>query len=178
MFAPGEFRDIVPESRRLGIKVLVACQDDRVFRAQIEEFTSWFTFIEYMPTASAFPVFGAQPVVFDGVGGLEMVNQRRMKAMRLGKSVLDFLLSLVAFVFFLPTDLVVTFVKKAGSVEYCTSIPLICLSSALVFLFFLIFFQETVTLPFLRAFAFTLAGTFAIVTTSAGASTVVAGAGF
>ena len=102
VFSPGEFREIVPESRRLGVKILVACQDDRVFRTQIEEFTSWFTFIEYMPTASAFPVFGAQPVAFDGVGGLEMVNQRRMKAMRLGKSVLDFSLSLLAFVFFMP----------------------------------------------------------------------------
>jgi Undecaprenyl-phosphate galactose phosphotransferase WbaP len=95
-------REIVPESRRLGVKILVACQDDRVFKTQIEEFTSWFTFIEYMPTASAFPVFGAQPVAFDGVGGLEMVNQRRMKAMRLGKSILDFSLSLLAFVCFMP----------------------------------------------------------------------------
>lgn len=114
-FAPGEFREIVPESRRLGVKVLVACQDDRVFKAQIEEFTSWFTFIEYMPTAAAFPVFGAQPVVFDGIGGLEMVNQRRMKAMRLGKSVLDFLLSIVAFVFFLPFFAVLPILIKLTS---------------------------------------------------------------
>lgn len=115
MFAPGEFREIVPESRRLGVKVLVACQDDRVFRAQIEEFTSWFTFIEYMPTASAFPVFGAQPVVFDGVGGLEMVNQRRMKAMRLGKSILDFMLSLLAFVCFLPLFVLLPLLIKLTS---------------------------------------------------------------
>lgn len=101
-FGTGELREIVSESRRLGVKILVACQDDRVFKTQIEEFTSWFTFIEYMPTASAFPVFGAQPVAFDGVGGLEMVNQRRMKAMRLGKSILDFSLSLLAFVCFMP----------------------------------------------------------------------------
>lgn len=115
VFSPGEFREIVPESRRLGVKILVACQDDRVFRAQIEAFTSWFTFIEYMPTAAAFPVFGAQPVAFDGVGGLEMVNQRRMKAMRLGKSTLDFLLSLVAFTCFLPLFALVPLLIKLTS---------------------------------------------------------------
>ena len=112
---PGEMRGIVPEARRLGVKVLVACQDDRVFRAQIEEFTSWFTFIEYLPTAEVFPVFGAQPIAFDGVGGLEMVNQRRMKAMRLGKSALDQFLSFVAFACFLPFFVIIPILVKATS---------------------------------------------------------------
>lgn len=115
MFGPGEFREIVPESRRLGVKVLVACQDDRMFRAQLEEFTSWFTFIEYMPTAAAFPISGSQPVSFAGVGGLEMVNQRRMKAMRLGKSILDFSLSVVALLCFLPLFAAIPIVIKLTS---------------------------------------------------------------
>ncbi len=115
VFGQGEFRKIVPESRRLGVKILVASQDDRVFRAQIEEFTSWFTFIEYLPTTAAFPVFGSQSVSFDGIGGLEMVNQRRMKAMRIGKSVLDFCLSVVAFVFFLPFFIAIPILVKATS---------------------------------------------------------------
>ncbi len=110
-----DFHDIVPEARRLGVKILVACQDDRVFRAQIEEFTTWFTFIEYLPTAEAFPIFGSQPIVLDGVGGLEMVNQRRMKAMRFGKSVLDFALSLFAFACFLPFFAVIPILIKATS---------------------------------------------------------------
>ncbi len=110
-----DFHDVVTESRRLGVKILVACQDDRIFRAQIEEFTSWFIFIEYLPTAEAFPIFGSQPIVLDGIGGLEMVNQRRMKAMRLGKSVLDFALSLVAFVVFIPLFLIIPVLIKATS---------------------------------------------------------------
>ena len=110
-----DFRDVVPTARKLGVKILVACQDDRVFRAQIEEFTSWFTFIEYLPTAEAFPVFGAQPIVMDGIGGLEMVNQRRMKAMRLGKSVLDFLFSLLAFVCLLPLFALIPILVKLSS---------------------------------------------------------------
>ena len=110
-----DFRDVVPIARKLGVKILVACQDDRIFRAQIEEFTSWFTFIEYLPTAEAFPVFGAQPIVMDGIGGLEMVNQRRMKAMRLGKSVLDLLLSLLAFVSLLPLFALIPILVKLSS---------------------------------------------------------------
>ena len=115
VFGPGEFRGIVPTARQMGIKILVACQDDRVFHAQIEEFTTWFTFIEYLPTAAAFPVFGSRSIVLDGLGGLEMVNQRRMKAMRLGKSVLDFLLSLVAFVCFLPLFAIIPVLIKLTS---------------------------------------------------------------
>jgi len=114
-FEPGEFRDVVSEARYLGVKILVACQDDRVFRAQIEDFTTWFTFIEYMPTAEAFPIFGAQPISFDGVGGLEMVNQRRMRMMRLGKSTLDLLLSLLAFVCLLPFFVVIPILVKFTS---------------------------------------------------------------
>ena len=110
-----DFRDIVPEAKRLGVKILVACQDDRVFRAQMEDFTSWFTFIEYLPTVEAFPIFGSQPVVLDGIGGLEMVNQRRMKAMRFGKSVLDLVLSFVAFICFLPFFAVIPILVKATS---------------------------------------------------------------
>ena len=110
-----EFREIVPVARRLGVKILVACQDDRVFRTQIEEFTAWFTFIEYLPTVEAFPIFGAQPIVLDGVGGLEMVNQRRMKAMRLGKSTLDLLLSFIAFVCFLPFFILIPILIKLTS---------------------------------------------------------------
>ena len=109
------FRDIVREARHMGVKILVACQDVRMFRAQIEEFTSWFTFIEYMPTAEAFPVLGAQPVAFDGIGGLEMVNQRRMKAMRLGKSALDLLLSLVALFCLLPFFVLIPILVKLTS---------------------------------------------------------------
>ena len=110
-----DFRDVVPEAKRLGVKILVACQDDRVFRAQMEDFTTWFTFIEYLPTAEAFPIFGSQPIALDGVGGLEMVNQRRMSAMRFGKSALDLILSFVAFICFLPFFAVIPVLIKATS---------------------------------------------------------------
>lgn len=110
-----DFRQIVLSARQDGVKILLACQDERLFKTQLEEFTTWFTFVEYFPTAEAFPIYGAQPVVVDSIGGLEMVNQRRMRGMRLGKSLLDLLLSLLAFLVFLPFFLVIPILIKATS---------------------------------------------------------------
>ena len=80
---------IVPESRKLGVRILVACQDDRLFRCQMVEFVTWFTQIEYLASADTFPIYGAQAVSFDGICGLEMVNQRCMGAIRTEKWLLD-----------------------------------------------------------------------------------------
>ena len=39
----GDNGDIVQESRRLGVRILVACQDEREFRQQMAGFASWFS---------------------------------------------------------------------------------------------------------------------------------------
>ena len=98
----GTLRDIVPQARKRDVKMLVACQDNRLFRAQMDEFANWFTYIDYLPAARTFPIFGARAVSFDGIGGLEMVNQGRMKVKRFQKRVMDGLLAFAAFVAFLP----------------------------------------------------------------------------
>ena len=110
-----DFREIVPAAKAAGVKVLIACQDERLFKAQLEEFTTWFTFIEYLPTAEAFPIYGAQPVILDAVGGMEMVNQRRMRGMRFAKSVLDFSLSVAALVCLSPFFIVLPILIKLTS---------------------------------------------------------------
>ena len=110
-----DFREIVPAARDAGVKILLACQDERLFRCQMEEFTSWFSFIEYLPTKDAFPVYGAQPIVLDGVGGIEMVNQRRMRTMRWGKSILDYSLSFLALLVSAPFFIVIPILIKLTS---------------------------------------------------------------
>ena len=110
-----DYHAIVPESRKLGVRVLVACQDDRLFRLQMTEFTTWFTQIEYLPSAETFPISGAQPVAFDGVCGLEMVNQRRMGALRLEKWLLDKALAICALIGLLPFFVVVPILIKLTS---------------------------------------------------------------
>ena len=111
----GTLRDIVPVSRKRDVKILLACQDDRFFRVQMDEFTGWFTYIEYLPTTRTFPVFGSRAVVFDGVGGLEMMNQSRMKAKRIQKRLLDFALAAVAFVCLSPFFIVLPLLIKLTS---------------------------------------------------------------
>lgn len=111
----GTLRDIVPESRKLGIKLLVACQDERLFRTQMDEFSSWFTFILYLPVSRTFPIFGARAVSFDGIGGLEMVNQGRMRIKCFQKRVVDGLFALVAFVVSLPAFVVISVLVKLTS---------------------------------------------------------------
>ena len=111
----GTLHDIVPQSMKLNVKILFACQDDRLFRAQMDEFASWFTYVDYLPASRAFPIFGARAVSFDGLGGLEMVNQGRMRMTRLQKRIMDGLFALVAFLVFLPVFVVVPVVVKLTS---------------------------------------------------------------
>jgi len=111
----GTLRDIVPQSRKRDIKMLVACQDDRLFRAQLDEFSAWFTYVICLPAARAFPIFGARAVSFDGVGGLEIVNQRRMRVKRFQKRVMDGVLAFAAFLAFLPAFVVIPALIKLTS---------------------------------------------------------------
>jgi Undecaprenyl-phosphate galactose phosphotransferase WbaP len=111
----GSLRDIVPESKKRDIKMLVACQEDRLFRAQMDEFAAWFTYIDYLPSAQAFPVFGSRAVSFDGLGGLEMINQRRMRAKRVQKRIVDTALAFTAFLFAVPFFIVIPVLVKLTS---------------------------------------------------------------
>ena len=111
----GSLKDIVPEAERRDVKILLACQDERLFRCQMKEFSAWFTYIEFLPTANAFPVFGARTVTFDGLGGLEMVNQARKRVLRFQKWVLDRVLALVAFVLAIPLFVVIPLLIKLTS---------------------------------------------------------------
>ena len=111
----GTLRDIVPESRKRGVKILFVCQDERLLRAQMNELAAWFTHIVYLPTDRTFPIFGARVVSFGGIGGLEMVNQGRMRAKMFQKSAMDRLFALVAFVAFLPAFAIIPLVVKITS---------------------------------------------------------------
>lgn len=111
----GSLRACVSVARAKDIKILIACQDERLFRQQMKEFAAWFTFIEYLTTTRAFPVYGARPIVFDGIGGLEMVNQGRMRAQRVQKRILDLALAVLAFVCFLPFFILLPILIKLTS---------------------------------------------------------------
>lgn len=114
-FDETKLREIISVAKSKDIKILIACQDVRLFAAQLDEFSNWFTFIEYVPTARAFPFFGSRPIRFDGLGALEMVNQRRMKAKRVQKWLMDRILAVVAFILLSPLFLVLPIFIKLTS---------------------------------------------------------------
>ena len=111
----GDARAVVPVAQKLGVRILVACEDERIFRCRLSEYTKWFTYIEFLPTAATFPVFGSRTVSFDGMGGMEMVNQERMRSLRLQKWLLDKMLSLIAFVLLAPFFVIIAILVKATS---------------------------------------------------------------
>ena len=110
-----QLRNAASVGRRLNVRVLVACSDLRLFQCQMEDYADWFTHVIYLPTARMFPVFGARAVTFDGLGGLEMVSQRQMKALRIQKWVLDKGIALLLFLGLLPLFLVIGILIKLTS---------------------------------------------------------------
>ena len=111
----GSREDTVAGSRRLGVRILIACEDSRIFRCQLRELMEWFTYIEYCPVATAFPVFGSRTVSLSGIGGIELVNQARMRLMRIEKWLLDKTCALVAFVLLSPFFVIVPVLIKLTS---------------------------------------------------------------
>ncbi|MBQ9409328.1 MAG: exopolysaccharide biosynthesis polyprenyl glycosylphosphotransferase [Clostridia bacterium] len=93
---------LVRKAKRRNVRILVTCQDLRLFQCRMETYARWFTHVEYLPSARMFPVLGARAITFDGLGGLEMISQRQMKALRIEKWMLDKGIALLLFLGFLP----------------------------------------------------------------------------
>ena len=60
-------------------------------------------------------MFGAKAVVFDGIGGLEMVNQGRKKLFRVQKRVLDTIMTVFVFLLASPLFIILPILIKATS---------------------------------------------------------------
>ena len=110
-----DVRQILPVAQKLDIKIMLACQDDRLFRAQLRDFASWFNYIEYLPRMEIFPVFGSHSIAIGQVGGLEMINQLRMKAIRWEKNLLDGLAAVIIFLLSIPIMVVISVLVKLTS---------------------------------------------------------------
>ena len=111
----GANRAIVAEAERKGIRVLLACQDPRLFRVEMEGLVKWFHHIEYLPTDEAFPVADGRAISIDGIGGLEMVNQARMSVCHWEKRALDRTLAILIFLVALPFFVIVPVLIKLTS---------------------------------------------------------------
>lgn len=108
-------REVIPEAKRQKVRILVACQDLRLFQCQMEAYARWFTHVEYLPTARTFPILGARAVTFDGLGGLEMVSQRQMGVLRVQKWMLDKGVAVLLFLGLLPLFVLIAILIKLTS---------------------------------------------------------------
>lgn len=97
------------------VRILVSCSEQGVFRRRLEEFLPWFSYLEHVQSVETLPVAGAHVVSFEGLGALEMVNQRRFAFLRAEKWLLDALLSCLAAVFLVPVAVLVALGVKLTS---------------------------------------------------------------
>lgn len=95
--------------------IAVVCRDIRLLRQELAALTRIYTHVIFFPSGEAFPSLGAQVVSVDGIGGLEMVNQRRMRFLRFEKWILDRTLAVVAFVLLSPFFVVIPLLIKLTS---------------------------------------------------------------
>ena len=95
--------------------IAIVCRPPTAFGDELQSLSQRFTHIEFVPEGTVFPTFGTRPVSFDGICGLELVNQRRMRVLRHEKWILDKVLSLLAFIGLLPFFIVVPLLVKLTS---------------------------------------------------------------
>jgi len=115
-FRHNEMEALLEFSRREGVRHLFCCYgDERYFRVQMPVLARSFDFIEYLPTAQSFSIAGSSAISVGSLGGLEMVNQRRLRFLRFEKSALDYALAFVLFVFTLPLFVLVPVLVKLTS---------------------------------------------------------------
>lgn len=102
-----DFKSLLEVGRQTDSRILVTCQDIRLLKVQLQELTAWYRYIECIPSAEVFPVYGSRTVLFGGMGGIEMVNQRGMDILRMEKWFLDKSLTVLTFVLLSPLFVVI-----------------------------------------------------------------------
>jgi len=111
----GGIRDAVSVSRTLDIRIAFVCEDIRLFREQLFSLTSYFQYLEFIPTDRLFPISGARPILIDCIGGMEMACQMRMRIFSRWKAVWDRILAIPIALVSLPLFFVVPILIKLTS---------------------------------------------------------------
>lgn len=117
----GDNHDIVDFAKAHNLKMIVTLQDSRLVKEEMVELVKWFQYIIYMPERSVFPILGSRPINVKAMGGLEMVNQRKIHGLMVEKRIVDstlaFFIGIIALPFFLVVPMLVKLTSK-GPVFY------------------------------------------------------------
>ena len=117
-------REILSRDAYTGFKVVpleiptdiaVISVDPRVLRCRMEELLRDYTSIEYLQPGDANPVVGSHLTQFGGLGGIEFVNQRRMRILKAEKWLLDKALAVLTFVIVSPLFVIVPILIRLTS---------------------------------------------------------------
>ena len=95
--------------------VVVVSVDPRVLKCRMEDLQNRYTYIEYLPPTGAYPVAGSHLFLLGGSGGIEFVNQRRMRILKVEKWLMDKTLALLTFVLVSPLFAIIPILIKLTS---------------------------------------------------------------
>ena len=104
---------VVAADRRADI--VVASVDPRILRCRMGALLDDYTHIEYLPLDGSYPVAGSHLFTFGGMGGVEFVNQKRMRLLKVEKWLMDKTLALLTFVLVSPLFVIVPILIKLTS---------------------------------------------------------------
>ena len=111
-------RDVYSGFRPVGegaSSILFSCEDMDTFRRHYPEYAQRYAHVACLPATGSLPVADARPLLIDGIGGFEFLNQRRMYLLRSEKWLLDKILATVVLVFSLPVFALVPVLIKLTS---------------------------------------------------------------
>ena len=95
--------------------ILFSCEEMDVFREHYPDYVKRYAHVACLPSSGSLPVADARPILIDGIGGIEFLNQRCMHVLRSEKWLLDKLLATVVFVLSLPVFVLVPILIKLTS---------------------------------------------------------------
>ena len=95
--------------------VLFSCEDMDSFRRNYPGYAKRYAHVACLPSSGSLPVADARPILIDGIGGFEFLNQRRMYVHRSEKWLLDKLLAALVFALSLPIFAIVPILIKLTS---------------------------------------------------------------
>ena len=91
-----------PASEGTFPSVLFSCEEMDAFRRNYPDYVKRYAHVACLPSSGSLPVADARPMLIDGIGGFEFLNQRRMYVLRSEKWLLDKLLATVVLICSLP----------------------------------------------------------------------------
>ena len=117
-------KEVLDGNRHIGFRVVaadrpsdivVASVDPRILKCRMEDLQSRYTYIEYLPLMGTYPVAGSHLFLFGGLGGVEFVNQRRMRILKVEKWLMDKTLAVLTFVLVSPLFVIIPILIRLTS---------------------------------------------------------------